>query len=119
MVQMRATKHAGGVGGKCEAVHMGGVLQGRLQYLVRRLPSGRRRWHLRAANLQPETCARMPGTWGVGDKARNEHEQVRGSFVFSTLFLQFVCCQFVHLAVHLQELFSHVHGQKFVGSNFL
>ena len=64
---MRATKHAGGVGGKCEAVHMGGVLQGRLQYLVRRLPSGRRRWHLRAANLQPETCARMSGTWGMSE----------------------------------------------------
>ena len=43
-------------------------------------------------------------TWWA--KARNEHEQVRGSFVFSTLFLQFACCQFVHLAVHLQELFS-------------
>ena len=45
------------VGGKCEAVHMDGVVQGRLRCLVRRLPSGRRRWHLRAANLRAETCA--------------------------------------------------------------
>ena len=65
MVQMRATKHAGGVGGKCEAVLMGGVLQGRLQHLVRRLPSGRRRWHLRAANLRAETCARMSDMSGM------------------------------------------------------
>ena len=58
---MSANLHAAGVGGKCEAVCMGGVVQGKLQYLIRRLPSGRRGWHLRAANLRAETCARTAG----------------------------------------------------------
>ena len=65
--QMASNSHAAGVGGKCEAVCMGGVVGECLYYLVRRLPSGRRRWHLRAANLQPETCARMSGTWGMSE----------------------------------------------------
>ena len=48
-----------------EAVQMGGVVQARLRHLVRRLPSGRRRWHLRAANLRAETCARMSDMSGM------------------------------------------------------
>ena len=52
------------MGGKCEAVCMGGVVQGKLQYLLRFPAPGRRGWHLRAANKRIETCARtadMPG----------------------------------------------------------
>ena len=59
--QMQQESQAGRGGGKCEAVHMGGVVQGRLQYLVRRLPSGRRGWHLRAANQRVDTCAHPAG----------------------------------------------------------
>ena len=57
--QMHANLYAGGMGGKCEAVCMGGVVQGKLQYLLRFPAPGRRGWHLRAANQQPETCACM------------------------------------------------------------
>ena len=54
------------MGGKCEAVCMGGVVQGKLQYLFRFPAPGRRGWHLRAANLRAETCARMSGMLGMG-----------------------------------------------------
>ena len=55
----------GGGGGKCEAVHRGGVVQGRLRYLVRRLPSGRHGWHQRAANKRIEICARTADMSGM------------------------------------------------------
>ena len=63
--QMGRNSHAAGVGGKCEAVCMGGVVQGRLQYLNGRRGPGRRGWHLRAANLRAETCARMSDMSGM------------------------------------------------------
>ena len=63
--QMASNSHAAGVGGKCEAACMGGVVQGKLQYLIRCLPSGRRGWHLRAANLRAETCACMSDMSGM------------------------------------------------------
>ena len=63
--QMRANSHAGRGGCKYEALYMGGVVQGKLQYLIRCLPSGRCGWHLRAANLRAETCARTAGISGM------------------------------------------------------
>ena len=46
-------------------MHMGGMVQGWLRYLIRCLPSGRRGWHLRAANKRIETCARMSDMSGM------------------------------------------------------
>ena len=63
--QMASNPHAAGVGGKCEAVCMGGVVQGKLQHLICPPCPGRRGWHLRAANQQPETCACMSDMSGM------------------------------------------------------
>ena len=63
--QMHANSHAGRGGCKYEALYMGGVVQGKLQYLIRRPAPGRRGWHLRAANLRAETCARTADMSGM------------------------------------------------------
>jgi hypothetical protein len=63
--QMASNSHAADVGGKCEAVCMGGVVGECLCHLVRRLPSGRRGWHLRVANKCIETCARTADMSGM------------------------------------------------------
>ena len=64
---MQQDSHAGRGGCKYEALCMGGVVQGRLhyQYHICCPPSGRRGWHLRAANKRIETCARMSDMSGM------------------------------------------------------
>jgi hypothetical protein len=64
-VQMQQDSHAGRGGCKYEALRMGGVVQGRLRHHVRCPPSGRRGWHLRAANKRIETCARTADMSGM------------------------------------------------------
>ena len=63
--QMHANLHAGGVGCKCEALCMGGVVQGWLRYLIRYPAPGRRRRLLRAANQPVETCAHTASMSGM------------------------------------------------------
>ena len=74
---------------------MGGVVQGKLQYLIRRPAPGRRGWHLRAANLRAETCARMSDMSGMstcmdGMQQTACHEHVCGE---NGMDIQFESCE--------------------------
>ena len=62
---MQQDLHAGRGGCKCEALYMGGMVQGWLRYLIRCPAPGRRGWLLRAANQPVETCAHTAGSAGM------------------------------------------------------
>ena len=59
---------------------MGGVVQGKLQYLNRRPAPGRRGWHLRAANLRAETCTRMSDMSGMSIQCTRALKNMKREF---------------------------------------